>query len=513
MYLTQLSPELCMIAGACIAFLFGVSKNAMTRSAAGPIALATLLAAMAATWAYGSPTNDPQPAGLFFTGFVLYVRWITLTVGVLLLLVNWQVPIDGEKGEYFGLVLCSMAGVMLTAAANDLVVLFFAIELVSVPTYALIALSRTDHRASEASVKYFFLGALAAAVMVYGFSFIYGVAGTTTLQSSTGDSIADAFAGGAGMNAFWLIGMLLSFAGLSFKVAAVPFHAYAPDVYEGAASPLTGLLGFLPKLAGFAAMIKLLSLCHWDLPEVVMWMMWVVAAVTMTVGNVLALLQSNVKRILAYSSISHTGYMLIGVLVGPMMGQGPMRDGVAALLFYIAVYGVMNLGAFAVLSGLSVRGQAAETLSDLAGLSRRAPLAALAMAICVFSLMGFPPTAGFLGKVYLFSSAFSLESTHAFRGPLVALAVIAVINSAIGAAYYLRIVAACFLREPNDDLRREGGAMLKLGIAICSMTMLVLFIRPNQLTQSARSATTALQSTTSSAFAAAPLKAADPEPL
>ena len=498
-YLSQLSPELCLIVGACIAFLVGVSKNPATRATVGPIALLALAAAALATATYGQPTSDPQPIGLQFTSLSLYVRWITLAVGALIVLVNWHLPEREERGEFFGMILFSMSGVMLTASANDLVVLFFAIELVSVPTYILVALSRTDERASEGAVKYFFLGALAAAMLVYGFSFLYGATGTTLLHSATGDGLADRLGAGDAMGSFAIIGLLLAFAGLSFKVAAVPFHAYAPDVYEGAASPVTGLLGFLPKLAGFVAMVKLMSVCNWQLPDALMWLLWIVAAATMTVGNTLALLQKNVKRMLAYSSIAHSGYMLIGVLVGPVMGQGPMHDGVAALLFYIVVYGMMNLGAFAVLASLSVRGEPVETLDDLAGLSRRAPLSALAMTVCAFSLVGFPPTAGFLGKVYLFSSALSLDASHTFHGPLVVLVVIAVINSAVGAAYYLRIAAACYLREPTAEFKPEGGLLLRFAIAVCSIAMIVLFIAPNGIVRQAQLATdtlTQVQATT-----------------
>lgn len=496
-FLTQLAPELCVVVGACIALFLGLSKNTGARSLVPTFAAAVLIVSMFATWRCGTVGSDPQPPGLLLTSLTTYVRWITLSIGLLLILVNWHVPVDEERGEFFAMVLFSMAGVMLTASCNDLIVLFFALELVSVPTYVLVALSRTDARASEGSLKYFFLGAMAAAIMVYGFSFLYGVGGTTVLQSATGDSIAGRLAADGGLGTYAVIGLLLAFAGLSFKIAAVPFHSYAPDVYEGAASPVTGLLGFLPKLAGFTAMIKLLSVCGWFTdggPAALMWMLWIVAAATMTVGNVLALLQSNVKRVLAYSSIAHSGYMLIGLLVGPLAGEGPMRDGVAAMLFYIVVYGLMNLGAFAVLASLKVRGESVETYDDLAGLSRKAPLAALAMAVCVFSLMGFPPTAGFLGKVYIFSSAFSLGAAHPFHTPLVVLAVIAVINSAIGAAYYLRIAAACYLREPTEEVEREGGAPLRLGLAICSLAMIVLFIRPNGVVREAQKAAQGLES-------------------
>jgi NADH-quinone oxidoreductase subunit N len=409
-------------------------------------------------------------------------------IGALILLVNWHLPAANERGEFFGMMLFSLLGVTLTASANDLVLLFFALELVSVPTYILVALSREDARASEAAVKYFFLGAMSAALMVYGFSFLYGCAGTTTLVGA--DSIWNYFYSAPSMPPYAVIGLLLAFAGLAFKIAAVPFHVYAPDVYEGAASPVTGLLGFLPKLAGFAALIKVLDMCRWDLPASLNWLIWIVAAATMTAGNVLALLQTNVKRMLAYSSIAHSGYMLIGVLVGPIAGAGPLHDGVAATLFYIAVYGVMNLGAFAVLSAFAARGEPFEKLSDLGGLSTRHPWSALAMAICAFSLMGFPPTAGFLGKVYVFSSAFSATADHAFRLPLIVLAVIAVINSAIGAVYYLRIASAGYFGEQAERPRETGGMPVRVAACVCSLAMFWWFIHPASLVDRAHQATT-----------------------
>ncbi|MEE9294149.1 MAG: NADH-quinone oxidoreductase subunit N [Phycisphaerae bacterium] len=519
-YFIQFSPELCLLAGACLAWIVGASKHATTRSLLAPFTLAVIVVSMFCTWRSGEPTYDAQPAGLLLTDLAHYVRWATLAVGALLLLVNWRVPADREQGEFFGMMLCSMAGVMLTAAANDLVVLFFALELVSIPTYILVALSRTDQRASEGAVKYFFLGALAAALMVYGFSFLYGVGGTTVLSSTSGHSLQSHFAQRGAMSSFAIIGVLLAFAGLSFKVVAVPFHAYVADVYEGAASAVTGLLGFLPKLAGFVAMVKLISMCGWQLPEALVWMLWVVAALTMTVGNVLALLQTNVKRILAYSSIAHSGYMLIGLLVGPTWGAGPMQNGVAALLFYVVVYGVMNLGAFAVLASLSINqsrdrkgavipespdsSRPVETLDDLAGISRRAPLAALAMAVCVFSLMGFPPTAGFIGKVYLFSGAFATGESS-----LVVLAVIAVVNSAIGAAYYLRVAAACYLRDPTAEVAREGGIMMRAALSICSVAMIVLFVRPNEVMHQAQMAAYSVHEVDASSLARAQPAAAN----
>ncbi len=491
-YLVQLGPELILMIGACVTLIAGILKTPQDVQWVSPVALMVVLYALVATSLLGVPDGSQSAPGLWLTSLTFYTRCIALGIGALLILVNWHQPVIEERGEYMSMILFSLLGVLLTASANDLLVLFFAIELVSIPTYVLIALSRDDARASEAAVKYFFLGAMAAAILAYGLSFLYGAAGTTSLYVLSEGVATSTLAFGSSMGSCALIGLLLVFAGLAFKVAAVPLHVYAADVYEGAASPITGLLGFVPKFAGFVALVKIFGACNWELPVAVYWMVWVVAAVTMTAGNVLALLQKNVKRILAYSSIAHTGYMLIALLVGPVAGEGPMRDGVAALLFYVAVYGAMNLGAFAALAAFRIGGRAVETLDDLAGIAVRAPLAALALAICVFSLMGFPPTAGFLGKVYIFSSAFSLDQSHPFCGPLIVLAIIGVVNSAIAAAYYLRIVTTAYVRSEVDKVVPVGGRPVRWGLALCSILMLALFAWPRGLANPARNATIVL---------------------
>ncbi len=492
-YLVQLGPELILLLGACAVLVVGATKASHGIASISPaVSLFVVALALLATLRLGVPDGTVAPPGLWLTSLTFYTRLIALGVGLLIVLVNWHQPVARERGEYLSMILFSLLGVLLTASANDLLVLFFAVELVSIPTYVLIALSREDGRASEAAVKYFFLGAMAAAILAYGLSFLYGAAGTTTLHVLGDGAVRSTLAFGSSMGGTALVGLLLVFAGLAFKIAAVPLHVYAADVYEGAASPVTGLLGFVPKLAGFIALVKIFGACQWELPVAVNWMVWVVAAVTMTTGNVLGLLQTNVKRMLAYSSIAHTGYMLIALMVGPVAGQGPMRDGVAALLFYVAVYGVMNLGAFAALAAFKVSGRAVETLDELAGIASRAPLAAFALVVCVFSLMGIPPFAGFLGKVYVFSSAFSLDQSHAFRGPLIALAVIGVVNSAIAAAYYLRIAATAYMRKRTDEVLPTGGSPIRWGLALCSVLMLVLFAWPRGLANEARNATVVL---------------------
>jgi NADH-quinone oxidoreductase subunit N len=495
--LVALLPEFLLLAGGSAALLAGVGRSRGEGKLPGYIAIASVVLALLAALRIGTPEAVVPAPGLLLTPLVQFVRLAGLAVGLLLLLVNLSVPEGPERPEFFSLVVYALLGLLLTAAANDLLVLFFAIELVSVPTYVLVALSRRDKRASEAAVKYFFLGSMASAIMVYGFSFLYGtLGGHTLIQPVSGqEALASVAATLPRRDTLVIAGLLFSMAGVLFKMAAAPLHFYVADVYEGAASPVTGVLGFLPKFAGLLAGVKLLAIFNWELPPQVFWTLWLVAAATMTLGNTLALFQQNVKRMLAYSSVAHSGYILIGLLVGPALvaGAGPMRDGVAAALFYIIVYGTMNLGAFAVLAALERRGEAAETLTDIEGLSHKHPGLALILAICVFSLMGFPPTAGLLGKVYIFSSAFFAGEGHTYAKPLLVLAVFGAVNTAIGAAYYLRIVAACYNRPAGEATRIAGRRTVYWGAALCSLVVLALFIRPGFIAAPAHKAAAALQ--------------------
>lgn len=484
--LPLLAPELMLIATATIVLLLGIGRSSSWQTLVAPISALGVLASLALA-SYSLPPDDaPYWSGLRPTHLTSYIRVIALGIGMLALLMHMHLPRPAERGDLFAMILFSLAGILLTSMADELILLFLAVELVSVPAYVLVSIGRSDIRAQEAGVKYFFLGAMAAALLAYGFSFLYGATGTTVLHEMEFNATRGAYV-------TW--GLLLAFAGVAFKIAAVPFHVYAADVYQGAASPVTGLLGFFPKLAGFVVLIKLIALIQpagavfngWNLPDPGFWFIWLIAAATMTVGNVLGLMQTNIKRMLGYSSIAHTGYMLVGLLVGPVSVGGPLRNGLSAMLFYIVVYGVMNLGAFAVLALVESRGKAAEELDDLAGLGRRHPLAALAMAICVFGLMGMPPTAGFFGKLYLFTGALSTGADHPHRMAMLALAIIGVINSAIAAAYYLRIVATCYLREPPAELKlipRHGA--LRLGLAGCCLAVIGLGVFPGGLLNMAR---------------------------
>ncbi len=481
--LKLLAPELILAIGAMLVLLIGVLRQAWAPRAAAGLSLATILAALIVAW-YAAP-GGVAAMGLRVDDLAWYVRLIGLSVGLVVLLVNWPLPAPADRGDTYAMILFSLCGILLTAVADDLVLLFLAIELVSVPTYVLVSIGRRDIRAQEAGVKYFFLGAMSAALLVYGFSFLYGASGTTLLSRM---SLSD-------QGGFATMGLVLAFAGLAYKIAAVPMHAYVADVYQGAASSITGLLGFFPKLAGFVALARLIWVLQpaeavvegWSLPLPAFTFLWIVAAATMTIGNVLGLMQTNVKRMLAYSSIAHSGYMMIALLVGPITGGAAFRDGLAAMLFYIVAYGIMNLGAFAVLALVESRGRPAEELSDLVGLARRQPAAALALAVCVFSLLGMPPTAGFLGKVFIFTSALSVGPDNPPRMALMALALIGVLNAAVGAAYYLRIIAAAWIWEGDAQttLARRSGA-LQIGLVACCIAILLIGLWPGSLMSMAR---------------------------
>ncbi len=483
-YMQACAPEFVLTAVAVLVLLFGVFGRGRGQWLLFLLAAGGIIGALVAI--LGLPGGASLPgikAGMLAT----YTRMITLAFGLLLLLITWHLPEGADRGEFVAMVLFSTAGAMLTGLADDLIVLLIALELVSMPTYVLVATARRDLRAQEAGMKYFFLGAMASALTAYGFSFLYGVGGTTNLSTGAATITATTLANSD--HFFVIAGLAISILGLSFKVAAVPLHFYVADVYEGAAAPVTAMLGFMPKLAGFVAMAKVLATVGGNLPEVVFWLLWGMAAATMIVGNVLALMQTNVKRILAYSSVAHSGYMLVALLVGPVAHpNAPIQDGVAAMLFYIALYGATNLGAFAIVGMLRVRAgtSEAEQLDDLAGLSLAYPGAALMMAVCAFSLMGMPPTGGFVGKLYIFGSAMSLDSANEQKYAMIVLAIIGVLTSAVGAAYYLRIVAACYLRQETGELRRVPCGLLKLGAALAAIIVIAAGLAPGRLMAGAR---------------------------
>lgn len=462
----DLWPEIALFITTCIVMVVGLSPNLGTRrlcsliSALG-LGVAGVLGAVA----------TPEGQGLL-PALMPFAKVLIAGVGLMLLLlaegtVDRQEedliaagriafnPLRTNRAEFYAFFLFSLTGVMLCASADDLIWLFLALELTSLPTYIMVTISQTGRnaaRSQEAGVKYFFLGALGAATFLYGFALLYGGTGTTDLHQM------QHFFADHGFHGIAQAGLLVALIGVGFKIAAVPMHLYTPDVYEGAAAPVAAFLAFTPKTAGFLSIILLCSTVGWGygefaghgLPDAVRLTLWVMAALTMTVGNVLAILQNSVKRILAYSSIAHSGYMLVGVIAGPGDGKSISGNGLAAVLFYLLCYGVMNMGCFAVLAcverkatgtgGHDDQPHEIETVDDLRGLCKTHPVLGWTMVLCALSLMGFPPLLGFLGKLPLFTSIISARD--------ITLAVVLGLNSAIAAYYYLRLAWACYLQEP-----------------------------------------------------------------
>lgn len=449
--LAILWPEIFLFIGTCLVMLTGQWPSRAIRQFTPWICFVSLLLAFFAAM------SSPPGQGLL-PGVVPYAKMVIAFVGMLILLLlsgtvdrkleadvdagKPFLPIRSNRGEFYAFFMFSLTGLMLTASADDLIWLFLALELTSLPTYIMVAVSREEDSALEGAVKYFFLGALGAAIFLYGFALLYGATGTTNLNE-----IAAVFASD-GIGSIGMMGLLVAVIGIAFKIAAVPMHFYTPDVYQGAASPVSAMLAFVPKTAGFLALMFLLGTAGWGfgpggghLPVPLEATLWIMAALTMTVGNILALLQSSVKRILAYSSIAHSGYMLVGIIAGPGLPGAPFyENGLAAVLFYLFTYGVMTVGTFAVLASLEHRnGREADHIDDIRGICRSHPVLGWTLVITVLSTLGFPPLLGFLAKIGLFTSGIA--------GGHYALIVILGINSAIAAAYYLRLVAVAYIDD------------------------------------------------------------------
>lgn len=372
-------------------------------------------------------------------------------------------------GEYYSLMLFSTLGMMIMASAGDLIVLYLGLELMALSTYILAGFIRHEIRSNEAALKYFLLGAFASAFLLYGISITYGLTGTTNLRAIAEYIIYNRIVA----NPALIFSMLLLIAAMSFKIAAVPFHMWAPDVYEGAPTPVTAFMSVGPKAAGFAILGRVFTTAFGSLTIEWTTVIIPIAVLTMAVGNILAIAQSNIKRMLAYSSIAHAGYALIGIIAGN-------TDGIPSMMNYLFIYAFMNIGAFAIVTILKSEGFAGEELSDYEGLAKTHPLASALMLIFMFSLTGIPPTAGFIGKFYLFMSAVKAGYTW--------LAVVAVIFSAISAYFYLRVVMNMYMKEPKAEVILTTSMPSGIAIAIATVAVLILGIFPSGLIEFARMA-------------------------
>ncbi|HEX4132213.1 MAG TPA: NADH-quinone oxidoreductase subunit N [Pirellulales bacterium] len=491
--LAHLIPEFALIGAATLIYLLGAFIPAPEGSPWRKlwVLLAVLALAKAAYFLWHPWMAAPEAGPVVADLFSEYARWLTLAVGLLLVLLAAKPGAQAATAEFQATLLMAIAGVMIVASARELVLIFLGLELVSIPTYVLLYLGGRGAGPQESAVKYFYLSILSSAVLLYGFSFLYGAAGSTDLTVLR-ETLARGPEEIGGAQLMALLALVLVMAGLGFRITAVPFHFYAPDVYQGTTNANAGILSVLPKIVGFVALVRIVSVAMPGL-EVFGWRIaLILSMLTMTLGNVLALFQDNVRRLLAYSSIAHAGYMLIGITVGFATAHGNdasnVFDGTGAMLFYLTVYAIATTGIFAALTYLGTPDRQVNDVDELAGLGRTQPLAALALAIFLFSLAGIPPLAGFWGKLTLFSAALEnalginvatgQAGAASLRNWLIALAIVGALNAATAAAYYLRLVAVMYFRPSVSVVKAQGGAGAAVAMALCALVVVGVGVYP-----------------------------------
>lgn len=398
-------------------------------------------------------------------GFAIFLQVLFLGSGLvgIALAYNYLQRMGIERSEYYILLLYSISGMMLMAIAADLIVVFLALELLSIPLYVLAGFARPKVESEEAALKYFLLGAFAGGFVVYGIALVFGATATTSLAG-----IVQAVSAGSANLTLLSIGAALILIGLGFKVAAVPFHMWTPDVYQGAPSAVTAFMSVGAKAGGFAALLRIFVSALPQLAADLTPVLWVLAALTMILGNFVAIAQGNIKRLLAYSSIAHAGYILMALVVfGNTQVSG---DAVAAALFYLLAYALTSFGAWAVVIALEKVEQKGLALDDYAGLGRKYPGLAAAMAVFMLSFTGVPPTLGFVGKLYLFRTV--------LEGGFIWLAVIGVLTSLVSAYYYLRIVVIMYMRDGDPQVHAEPWLRLTAGVTAVATVALSLYAAP-----------------------------------
>lgn len=425
--------------------------------ALGTIALIGTLAALASTFWMAQYPGTAFWNMVRVEGFSVFFHVLVIAIAAVVILSSYEyLAVQRIRaGEYYGLILFGTVGMCLMSSAIELVLIFIALEISSISTYVLAGFRRREASSSEASLKYFLLGSFATAFFLYGVALMFGATGSTNI-----DAISQVLRSG-NVPVLAYVGTALVFVGLGFKVSSAPFHVWAPDVYEGAPAPVVGLMSTGPKAAAFAVLLRVMFEAN---APGRFWLIWVSAALSMTLGNVCALVQNNVKRLLAYSSIAHAGYLLVAFAAQPELGT-------SAAMFYTAAYAAMNVGAFAVVSHFANAGEKYVTLEDYAGLGRRSPVLAATFTFFLMSLIGIPITGGFFAKFYVLSAA--------LKSNLVGLAIILVLNSAVGAYYYLRIIVMMYMREPQGEVPvTPVPAAAALAIAVCVLATLYLGVLP-----------------------------------
>ena len=459
-YILALAPEVVLSVAGMIVLIAGVSKRhraGADGSELGWLALAGILvAAVANGWLYFGVTEASQSHMIAVDRFRLFANWILLIGGALSIVISltYVVRQQLQAGEYFALILFAMVGMMFMAAARDLMIIFLGLELMSIGIYALAGFNRRDRRSAEAGLKYFLLGAFASGFLLFGIALVYGATGTTNIRL-----IAGAIQAGAVQTVLLVPGVALLAMGFAFKVSAVPFHMWTPDVYEGAPSPISGFMAASVKAAAFVAFLRVFLVGLGGAYDSWWTILWWIAAITMVVANLIALAQSNVKRMLAYSSIAHGGYLLVALVAA--------NDTAAAgLLFYLLVYTVMNIGAFAVVITVGNQSENRLQIEDYGGFGWRHPALGVFMTVFLLSLAGFPGTGGFMGKIYLLQAAGEAQ--------LWALSVILVLTTVVSYWYYLRVAWFMWMREAPEGAETGIFTPLSLRVALLAGVGLIL---------------------------------------
>jgi len=470
----RMMPELILaVFGMAIMVLDPLLDEKRSQQILGGIALVGSLGALAASFYQAHFPGYAFSNMLRVDDFSVFFHVLVTMIATAVILTSYEYMTVQRirAGEYYSLILLSVIGMCLMSSAVELVLIFIALEISSIATYILAGFRRHEASSSESSLKYFLLGSFATAFFLYGVALMFGATRSTNIEAISLALKANP------VPVLAYLGVAMMFVGLGFKVASAPFHVWTPDVYEGAPAPIVGFMSTGPKAAAFAVLLRVLF--ETDAPGR-FWLLWVSAALSMTLGNIGALVQTNIKRLLAYSSIAHAGYLLVAFCAAPQIG-------ISAAMFYTASYAAMNIGAFAVVSHFANAGEKYVTLEDYAGLGRRSPLLAATLTIFLLSLIGIPITGGFFAKFYVFSAA--------LKADLVGLTIIGVINSAIGAYYYLRIIVVMHMRDEREEIPVSRIPLgLGTALAISMAATIYLGVFPSQVIQFAlRSANGLLQ--------------------
>lgn len=480
-------PELLVITAACLVLVLDPITHPSKKDGLAWLSLATLAICMGLT---ASQMSRPATA---FSGLVVvdayggFWKLLLYFVTGLTVLLSFSYLKEERLyyGEYYGFVLLALSGMMVMVSAADLLTIYLGTELMSLSLYVMAGLKRSEPRSLEASAKYFVLGAFSSGILLYGISLLYGATGSTRLPA-----IAAAIGGHTTGDPLLLFATILLAVGFAFKLAVVPFHMWTPDVYQGAPTSVTAFMAVASKAASFGAFLRVFVEGLGGLKADWSAIFVLLCIATLVLGNVVALVQTNIKRMLAYSSIAHAGYALIGVVAaGRMSGTAGSTNGIASVLLYIALYAFMTFGAFAIVAMLRKGGLEGEEIEDFTGLAKRHPIGALLMLVFMVSLAGLPPTAGFIGKLYVFMAAVNADMTW--------LAVLALVFAAISAYYYLRLVMVMYMREPEPltlaSPRLVMSPTLSIVLACAVAGVVVLGVYPNPIVNLAAQAVAALK--------------------